>query len=474
MAKNYKIYLGGKWVDRKEKMAVESPYDGSLVGKVAMASREDFTKAIEIAHESFKLTRQLPSYKREEVCRAIAAGMEKSAEKFVRMISLEVGKALKDARGEVSRAVNVFRISGEEAKRVGGEIMDLDWSAGNEGRTGLIRRFPMGVIAGIAPFNFPLNLVAHKVGPAIASGNTIVLKPASKTPIIALMLAELIHKTDFPRGAVSILPASSKATEPLLKDDRVKRITFTGSDQVGWWIKENAGKKQVVLELGGNAGVAIADDADLEYATMRLVTGSFGVAGQSCISVQRIFVHEKVHQKFLKMFVAKTRKLKVGNPLDPGTDVGTMVSREAVIGTEQMVAEAVKRGARLLTGGRGKGCVFQPTILTDVKPSMDVCSKEAFAPLVTVSKYRKFSEVVDRINDSAFGLQAGVFTNRMSDIFYAFKNIEVGGVVINDVPTFRADHQPYGGTKNSGVGREGIRYAIEDMTEIKILSMNLR
>jgi len=474
MAKNYKMYLGGKWVDRKNKIDVINPYDEGLVGRVAAASRNDYTRAIEIAHDTFRVTRELPSYKREETCRSVAADLEKNADRLAGMMARELGKAFRDAKGEVLRAVGVFKVAAEEAKRIGGEIMDLDWSPGAEKRVGLVRRFPMGVIGGISPFNFPLNLVAHKIAPAIASGNTIVLKPASKTPILALMLAELIDKTDHPKGAVSVLPGSSSDAAPILENPRVKLITFTGSSEVGWWIKRNCGNKPVVLELGGNAGVAIADDADLEFATTRLLYGAFAVAGQSCISVQRIFVHEKIYDKFLMMFKKKVAALRVGDPLDPKTDVGTMVDKASVENTLALIKDAVKGGARILVGGKAKGILMEPTVLVDVKSSMDICTKEAFAPLAVVSKYRTFRKVVDEINDSEYGLQAGVFTNRMDDIFYAFKYIECGGVVINDVPTYRADHQPYGGTKNSGLGREGVRYSIEDMTEIKILSMNLK
>lgn len=474
MAKNYKMYLGGKWVDRKDKIKVTNPYDNSVVGQVAAASKDDYTKAIEIAQEAFKITRELPAYKREAICKQIADGLEKNIDKFATMMAKELGKSYKDSYGEVNRSIGVFRVSGEEAKRVGGEIIDLDWAPGAEERMGLIRRFPMGVIAGISPFNFPLNLVAHKIGPAIASGNTIVLKPASSTPIIALMLAELIDKTDLPKGAISILPGSSRESTPLLEDPRVKLVTFTGSSEVGWWIKNNAGNKQVVLELGGNAGVAVADDADLDWATTRLLYGGFASAGQSCISVQRIYVHEKVYDKFLTMFKKKVKSLKVGNPLNKATDIGTMVEEKAVDETIRTIKDAVKGGAKVLTGGKKKGAQLEPTVLTNVKTSMDVCSKEAFAPLVVVDKYKDFKKVVDQINNSEYGLQAGIFTNRMKDVFYAFKNIEAGGVVVNDIPTYRADHQPYGGVKNSGLGREGIRYSIEDMTEIKILSMNLK
>lgn len=474
MKKNYKMYLGGEWVGSKKKIRVESPYDNAHVATVDAASSDDYTEAIRIAHEAFNETRNLPSWHREQTCRQIADSLQKEIDKFTTAMASELGKSYKDSLLEVSRVIGVFRTAAEEAKRIGGEIIDLDWNAGSEERMGLIRRFPIGVVAGISPFNFPLNLVAHKIAPAIASGNTMVLKPASKTPISALLLAELIDKTDHPKGAVSILPGSARDSSPLLQDDRVKLITFTGSSEVGWWIKENSGKKKVVLELGGNAGVAVADDADLDFAVKRILYGSFSSAGQSCISVQRIFLHEKIHDKFLKMFKAGVSKLRVGNPLDKKTDIGAMVSVEAAQNSVQIVREAVAEGAKILIGGTAKGAVMQPTVLTNVKRSMDVCSKEAFAPLVVIQKYRDFKKVVDEINSSDYGLQAGVFTNRLKDVFYAFKQIDCGGIVINDVPSYRADHQPYGGMKDSGLGREGIRYSIEDMTEIKILSMNLK
>jgi glyceraldehyde-3-phosphate dehydrogenase (NADP+) len=474
MAKNYKMYLGGKWVSSDDTINVVNPYDNKKVARVAAASRKDYKKAIQIAHKTFTETRELPSYKRSETCRQVADLIEKNIERFTRTMVQELGKCYKDSRGEVMRAIGVFRVAAEEAKRVGGEIIDLDWSPGAEERTGLVKRFPMGVVAGISPFNFPLNLVAHKVAPAIASGNTIVLKPASATPLSALLLAEMIDQTDHPKGAVSILPGSSRESSPLLEDERVKLITFTGSSQVGWWIKQNAGKKHVVLELGGNAGVAVADDADLDWATSRLVYGSFASAGQSCISVQRIYVHEKVYNRFLRMFKQKVGKIKTGNPMNPKVDMGAMVDRDAVKNTLEVIDEARSQGARVLAGGKARGAVLQPTLLSQVTPRMRVCSEEAFAPLAVLFKYKNFKTAVKEINNSEYGLQAGVFTNRLDDIWYAFRNIEVGGVVVNDVPTFRADHQPYGGVKDSGIGREGVRYSIEDMTEVKILSMNLK
>lgn len=474
MAKHYQMYLGGEFVSREYRIRVESPYDDSLVGTVSAASADDFTKAIRIAQETFKLTRELPSYVREKTCKQIADGLEKNLDKFATIMVRELGKSLKDSRAEIGRSITVFRVAGEEAKRIGGEIIDLDWNPGAEERIGLVRRFPRGVVAGISPFNFPLNLVAHKIAPAIASGNCIVLKPASKTPIIALMLAELIDRTDHPKGAVSILPASAKDTRPLLDDPRVKLITFTGSSEVGWWIKKQAERKEVVLELGGNAGMAVADDADLEYAATRLLYGAFGVAGQSCISVQRVYVHEKIYDKFMRLLKQKTAKLKVGNPLNPKTDIGTMVDTESIKNARTAIDAAIAGGAKVVTGHRYRKRQMYPTILTNVKNSMDVCSKEAFAPYCVIFKYKSFKKVVGEINNSVYGLQAGIFTNRIHDIFYAFKHIECGGVVINDIPSFRADHQPYGGMKDSGVGREGVRYAIEDMTEVKILSMNLK
>ncbi len=474
MAKSYKFYLAGKWVGSKKKIRVESPYDDRLVGLVSAAGEEDYTKAIDAAEKTFEITRNLPCYVRERICRRIADGLEKNSEKFARMMSLEVGKAIKDARVEVSRAINCFRIAAEEAKRVAGEITDLDWTAGSEERLGLIRRFPIGVVAGISPFNFPLNLVVHKVAPAIASGCSIVLKPASKTPIVALMLAELIDKTELPKGAVSILPGSSKDTTPLIKDERVKLITFTGSSPVGWWIKANSGTKKTVLELGGNAAAAVADDTDIDFAVSRMVSGAFGQAGQSCISVQRIFVHADVYDRFVRKFLAAIKKIKIGDPLNDKTDLGPMVDTESAKRTENWIKEAVRGGAKILAGGKRKGRIVQPTLLGNIKPSMKVCSEEVFAPVAVLSRYKDFKRMVGEINNSRYGLQAGIFTNRVKDIFYAFKYVETGGVMINDVPTYRADHMPYGGVKMSGMGREGIKYGIEDMTEIKILGLNLK
>ncbi|MEP0827405.1 MAG: aldehyde dehydrogenase family protein [bacterium] len=474
MAQHYKLYLAGNWVERDREIEVRSPYDDSLVGTVAAAGAADYTAAIDAAQQAFATTRELPSYKREEACLYIAQGLEREMDRFARMMCLEVGKVYRDAVGEVKRAIGVFRTAAEESKRIGGEIIDLDWAVGSEERIGLVRRFPLGVVAGISPFNFPLNLVAHKIAPAIASGNGMVLKPASKTPIIALMLAELIEKSGYPPQAISILPGSSKDAAPLIDDERVKLITFTGSPEVGWWIKEKGKEKKVVLELGGNAGVAVADDADLEYAANRLLYGAFGQAGQSCISVQRIYLHKDIANSFLSIFKDKIKNLKMGDPQKPETDLGPMVDNESAERVEQWIAEAVKGGAKIITGGKRNGRFLEPTLLGNVRQDMKVCFKEVFAPLAIIFEYSDFREMVAEINNSTYGLQAGIFTQRIKDIFYAYKHLEVGGVIINDISTYRADHQPYGGVKQSGTGREGVRYAIEDMTELKFLGLNLK
>ena len=474
MSKSYKMYLGGEWVSSKTTNTVTCPYDGVLVGKAAAATRADYTKAIAIADQTFAVTRKLPSYQREKILHQIADGIEKNAEKFARTVSLEMGKVIRDARSEVSRAVSTFLVSAEEAKRIGGDVIDLDWLPGHEQRTGIVRRFAIGVIAGITPFNFPINLVAHKVGPAIASGNTIVLKPASKTPIVALLLAEVIDRTDLPKGAISVLPGTSSEAAPLLEDERVKLVTFTGSSDVGWHIKQHCGKKKVVLELGGNAGVIVADDANLDWAVARLLFGGFTSNGQSCISVQRIFVHDKVYDAVIRKFASLVKKMKVGSPMAEDSDISAMVDTDSTEKVKTWIDDAVSQGAKIICGGKIQSGVLLPTVLGDVKPTMKVCENEVFAPLVSIAKYRDFKAAVAEVNDSKYGLQAGVFTNRLDDVMYAYEEIQTGGVVINDVPTYRADHMPYGGVKDSGMQREGVRYAIEDMTETKILVLNLK
>ncbi len=474
MAKSYKMYLGGEWLNSSHKLKVFNPYDNKQIGTVAAATADDYTNAIAAAERAFTETKRLPSHVRSAVCQQISDGLRAKHKQFTTMMAMELGKAWNDCAVEVDRGIETFQVAAEEAKRIGGEMLDLDWTPRGDDRIGLIRRVPVGVISGITPYNFPLNLVAHKIAPAIASGNTIVIKPASKTPLIALMLAELIDKTDLPKGAVSVLPGSSKEAYPLMEDPRVKVVSFTGSDVVGFKIQEMAPRKKVVLELGGNASVIVADDADLDYASTQVVRGAYGSAGQSCISVQRIFVHTKVLNKFVPMLKKKTEALKVGDPMDEKTDVGTLVDEESLAKACAIVDEAVDGGGKILTGYKKKGLQLSPTLVSGAKPKMDIHQVEAFAPIAVVEKYTSFTQVVKQINNSRFGLQAGLFTNRMDDIMHAFRELEQGGIIVNDVPTFRADHMPYGGVKDSGVGREGIRWAIEDMTEVKLLALRTR
>jgi acyl-CoA reductase-like NAD-dependent aldehyde dehydrogenase len=350
-----------------------------------------------------------------------------------------------------------------------GELIPLDIMPSSKDRVGITRRFPIGPIAGISPFNFPLNLAAHKIAPAIASGNPIILKPPSKDPLTMLTVAEIIEAAGVPTGSVSILPMTRELGDRMVADDRFKLLTFTGSPSVGWRMKERAGKKKVVLELGGNAGVIVDRTADLDWAVRRILVGAFTYAGQVCISVQRMFVHEDIWGAFMTKFVEGAKALKVGDPLDPQTDVGPMVDTKAAARTQGWVDEAIALGGKVLLGGKAAGNFFPPTILTDTPVSAQVCSNEAFAPLVVAFPFRDFDDAVRGVNDSFFGLQTGVFTNDLANAWRGFHELEVGGVIVNDVPTYRIDHMPYGGVKDSGLGREGLRWSIEDMTELRIM-----
>lgn len=463
--------LAGEWKKSADLLQVFSPYDNRLVGEVCRASKDDVNAAIGAAHDSCEAMKSLASYQRSSICRDVSSRIHQHEETLALLMAAELGKAIKDCRVEVARAAFVFQVAAEEAGRIDADLLSLDWSAGNEGRFGLVRRFPKGVVAGITPFNFPLNLVAHKIAPAIASGCPIIIKPASKTPLIALKLAEMISATALPKGALSVLPASAKSAELLLTDPRIRVVSFTGSGEVGWQIKKTAWDKEVVLELGGNAGVIVADDADLSWAATRLLFGSFGSAGQSCISVQRIFAQRSIYDSLTQKLASAAKQLKVGDPTDPSTDIGALVDSAAVERTMDWISQAVRQGATLLTGGTATGNQITPTILTNTRREMAVCSKEVFAPVVTIEPYDSFAEAIARVNDSDYGLQAGVFTNRMNDILTAYNRLECGGVIINDVPTWRVDQMPYGGVKQSGLGREGIRYAIESMTEPKLLAI---
>ena len=444
---------------------------GEPAGATYYATAEQYEEAVAAAVAAFPQTRKLPAYERSAALYRISEGLRARRAEIGRLITLESGKPIRDSLAEVDRAVLTFRIGAEEAERIGGEVIPLDLNPASRGRTGITRRFPIGPIAAISPFNFPLNLAAHKLAPAIASGNPIVLKPPSKCPLTMLTVAEIVAEAGLPEGSVSILPMTRDLGDRMVGDERFKLLTFTGSPEVGWKMKERAGKKRVVLELGGNAGVIVDRSADIDWAVRRIVVGAFSYAGQVCISVQRIFVHEAIWGEFIARFVEAARGLKVGDPLDPQTDVGPMVDAAAVARTQSWIDEARSMGGKVLAGGTSDGPYYSPTILTDVPQSARVCSSEAFAPLVVVFPFRDFAAAVRGVNDSRYGLQAGVFTNDLANAWSAFEELEVGGVIVNDVPTYRIDHMPYGGSKDSGQGREGVRYAIEHMTEIRIMVM---
>jgi glyceraldehyde-3-phosphate dehydrogenase (NADP+) len=466
----HRIFLAGRWVDSPDVLTVENPArPGEPAGLTYQATPEQYEEAVEAAVAAFEVTRKLPAYERAAILRGISTGIAARREELGRLIALEAGKPIRDALVEVDRAVLTFRLGAEEAERIGGELMPLDLMASSKGRIGITRRFPVGPVAAISPFNFPLNLAAHKLAPAIAAGCSIVLKPPSKDPLTMLTVAEIVEEAGAPAGSVSILPMSRELGDRLVADDRFKVLTFTGSPAVGWDMKARAGKKRVVLELGGNAGAIVDRTANLDWAVRRITVGAFAYSGQVCISVQRVFVHDDVFDAFVERFTAAASALRLGDPLEPETDLGPMVDEKAALRTQAWVDEAVAMGGRVLLGGKANGTYFAPTILADTPVEAKVCSLEAFAPLVVLFRFSDFADAVRRVNASQYGLQVGVFTNDLANAFAAFDELEVGGVILNDIPTYRIDHMPYGGVKDSGLGREGLRYAIEDMTEIRIL-----
>jgi acyl-CoA reductase-like NAD-dependent aldehyde dehydrogenase len=469
-AQPHPILLAGRWVDSPDVLTVTNPADPSTpAGSTYHATPEQYEIAVTAAVAAFEQTRRLPAYERGAILRSISAGIKDRREELGHLIALEAGKPIRDALNEVDRAVLTFRLGAEEAERMVGEMIPLDLMASSRSRVGITRRFPIGPVAAISPFNFPLNLAAHKLAPAIAAGCSIMLKPPSKDPLTLLTVGEIIAEAGLPEGAVSILPMSRELGDRMVADERFKLLTFTGSPSVGWRMKERAGHKKVVLELGGNAGVIVDKSADLDWAIKRCLVGAFSYAGQVCISVQRMVIHEAVWEPFMSRFVAGAAKLKLGDPLDPETDLGPMVDATAAGRTQRWVDEAVALGGKLLLGGKADGNAFPPTILTDTPVTAAVCSNEAFAPLVVAFPFRDFSDAIRQVNDSSFGLQTGVFTNDLANSWTAFNELEVGGVIVNDVPTYRIDHMPYGGVKDSGLGREGLRWAIEDMTEVRIM-----
>ncbi|MFP3121879.1 aldehyde dehydrogenase family protein [Ectobacillus funiculus] len=469
--------VDGKVVTQTEEriMDVISPFNGEVVGKVYLASREDAERAIESAHRVFHETmKKMPAYRRADILRKAADLLEERTEEFARILVLEAGKPIRDGRGEVGRAVQVLRFAADEAKKIEGELVPMDAAIGGENRIGMVRRLPIGVISAITPFNFPLNLALHKLAPAFAAGNTVVLKPAGKTPLSAYMLVKLFEEAGLPEGALNLVIGNgSEIGDVLVTDSRISKVTFTGSPAVGIDLRRKAGLKKVTLELGSNSPNIIFDDGDVNAAAAGLVRGAFAFSGQVCISAQRIYVQRGVYQDFLDQYISLVEKLVIGNPTEETTDIGPMISEKEAIRAHEWINEAVKAGAKIATGGNREGTLLEPTVLVDVTPEMKVVCEETFAPIVSVIPFDTEEEVIAMANDSVFGLQAGVFTSDINCAMRVADGLETGGVWINETSTYRQDNYPYGGVKLSGVGKEGVKYAIEDMTEIKFIGIKL-
>jgi glyceraldehyde-3-phosphate dehydrogenase (NADP+) len=470
---DFPICLTGKATRTGDAVEVKSPFDGAVVGKTWLAGNDEFERAVQGALDAAPAMRDLPAYERANALMTVSAELKGRRDDIARTLAGEAGKPIRDAATEVERAAMTFHIAAEEARRLHGEVIPLDLAPHGRGRMGIVRRYPIGPVAAISPFNFPLNLSAHKLAPAIAAGNPIVLKPATKTPLSALLLGEMLSRAGLPDGAVSVLPMARAVGDRLVTDPRFKLLTFTGSSAVGWDMKARAGKKKVILELGGNAGVIVEESANLEFAAKRIAVGGFSFAGQSCISVQRVFVHERVYDRFAELLVGIVNKFKTGDPMDASTDIGPMIDEGEAERIDQWTREAVAAGAQVLTGGtRLGGALYAPTVLANAPAQSKVSAQEVFAPLVGVTKFSSVDDAFRMVNESSYGLQAGVFTSNLDTTLRAFDALEVGGVIINDIPTWRIDHMPYGGVKDSGIGREGPRYTIEEMTEPKLLVIN--
>ena len=464
----------GQWKRGDQTARVVNPFTGQTIADVVQASDTEVEEAVTSTASAAPVMAGLPAHARYNILQQIAALIYRRRDEFAATITAEAGKPITDAKREVGRAVQTFTVAAEEARRIPGEVIPLDWMPGSDSHLGILRRFPIGPILGITPFNFPLNLVVHKVAPALAAGNPILIKPAPQTPLTALLLGEVAMEAGLPPGGLNVVPCDNALAERLVTDPRFKLLSFTGSAAVGWMLKAKCGKKKVTLELGGNAGVVIEPDADLDLAAQRCAAGGFGYAGQTCISVQRVFVHHSVVDLFTTKLLMHVARLKAGDPTDDTTTIGPVIDQAAAHRIESWIGEAVTEGARVLLGGKRMGSVVEATVLSNVKPEMKVSCQEVFGPVVTVTPYGQFREAIAWLNQSDYGLQAGVFTQDINKIFHAFRHLEVGAVLANEIPTFRADHMPYGGVKDSGLGREGVRAAIEDMTEPKMLIVNAK
>lgn len=462
-------FAAGHFREDGDALPVYSPFDGTQIALTFRAGKDVLEYCITKAQEARKTLLATPLHLKARWLRKISEGLFTNRDEIAGMISLESGKPMRYALGEVDRSVQTFRVAAEEVLRQPGDYLPIDWTAAGEGKEAWIKYFPAGIIAGISPFNFPLNLSSHKIAPALAAGCPIILKPSSSTPMSALMLADIANDAGLPSGALSVLPMSRELGDLLVTDPRFAILSFTGSPEVGWKMKAHAGKKKTILELGGNAGVIIGESADLSQAVPKCIGGGFAYSGQVCIHTQRIYVHERLFAEFVSAFTLGASKLKYGDPLDSSTEISSMIDEENAIRVENWIRESVKEGARILCGGKRNGAFVEPSVLTNTRKEMKVCAMEVFGPVVVIEPYPEFADALEMMNDSRFGLQAGVFTNNVSEMNAAFRELNVGGVILNDVPGFRVDHMPYGGIKDSGLGREGVRYAMLEMMEPKIL-----
>ncbi len=466
---SYPYYLANEAIFANEDLLVYDKYTGELATKVPLATPEILDRAIQAASEAEAPMRRLPAYRRQAVLEHCVKRFTERADELADILCIEAGKPIKDAIGEVTRLIDTFKIAAEEATRIYGETIPLDISERAEAYSGMTKRVPIGACAFISPFNFPLNLAAHKIAPAIAAGCPFVLKPASLTPVGAILIGEILAETDLPKGAFSILPCRRDSADMLTEDDRLKLLSFTGSPDVGWALKAKAGKKPVVLELGGNAACVVDKDWDLDDAVQRIIIGAFYQSGQSCIGVQRIYVHSSIYDNFTKRLVDHTVALKSGDPKLTETFIGPMISEKEAQRLDGWISSAIDRGGRLLCGGTRHGNMLEATLLEGVPRDAELYTEEAFGPVAVLEPFDDFDQVLEAINDSKFGLQAGIFTRDLYQAQRAWNELEVGGVVIGDVPSWRVDHMPYGGVKDSGLGREGLRWAIEDMTELRLM-----
>jgi acyl-CoA reductase-like NAD-dependent aldehyde dehydrogenase len=469
LKESYPLYLAGEPLTPNLDLAVTDKYSGATVTRVPLADETLIGRAIGAAVEAAPAMARLKAYERRQVLEHCVTAFTARSEELALMLCIEAGKPIRDSRGEVARLIETFRIAAGEAERIGGEVVPLDNAPRSANTIGFTHRVPVGPCSFITPFNFPLNLAAHKVAPAIAAGCPFVLKPASLTPLGALVIGETLAQTKLPKGAFSILPCTRDGARLFTEDERLKLLSFTGSPDIGWALKARAGKKKVVLELGGNAACIVEPDWPLDDAVERMVTGAFYQSGQSCISVQRILLHETIYEEFKAKFVAKTKALVAGDPKREETFIGPMISEAEAKRLEGWIKEAVAQGARVLCGGARDGAMLQATVVENVQKTLPLSCREAFGPVALLSRYRDFSAALDEVNDSAYGLQAGVFTRDLYKAHQAWAKLEVGGVIVGDVPSFRVDSMPYGGVKDSGLGREGVRYAIEDMTELRLM-----